>query len=203
MMADRSEAEILDAVSRGDTSAFEWLYDRYHQRVRLMAWRLSHRPDWIDDLVNEAWCRAFKQKERFRPSTSFPAWLAGILQNVYREQCRKSATTAAREGTSGEAIDDQAESGEMSPETVAGEAEVLESLNDCVSRLSDEEGHLIRLRFFQERPLRAISRELGIAESTIREGRLPSAIEKLRSCLKRKGIDFLRFFSAQEGSSGQ
>ncbi len=202
-MADRSEAEILEAVSRGDTSAFEWLYDRYHQRVRLMAWRLSHRPDWIDDLVNEAWCRAFKQREKYRASTSFAAWLAGIVQNVYREQCRKSAGAAAREGSSGDGIADQAESGEMRPETVAGEAEVLENLSDCVSQLSDDEGQMVRLRFFQEMPLRAMAKELGVAESTLRDNRLPAAIQKLRKCLKCKGIDFLQYFPAQEGRSDQ
>ncbi|MFH1419969.1 MAG: RNA polymerase sigma factor [Planctomycetota bacterium] len=201
-MADRTDAEILQAVSRGDTSAFERLYDRYHQRVRLMAWRLSHRPDWIDDLVNEAWCRAFKQRAKYRSSTSFAAWLAGILQNVYREQCRKSAGATARAG-SGDAVHDQAESEEMSPEAVAGEAEVLENLSDCVSRLPADEGRLIELRFFQEMPLRAMAQELGIPESTIRDNRLPTAIRKLRKCLKQKGIDSSRFFPAQEGRSDQ
>ncbi len=198
-MADRTEAELLQAVCAGDQSAFEQLYDRYHQQVQLMAWRICHRRDWIDDVLNEAWCRAFRQRRSFDPDRSFPVWLAGILQNVYREHCRKSPLTLHPT----EPGDERETAAEESPEHLAAEAEWLAALNDCVGRLKEGDAEIVRLRFFEDLPLRTVAQRLKIPESTLRDRRLPAAFEALRRCLAQKKIDISQFFPAQGGSSGQ
>ncbi|HVP12625.1 MAG TPA: RNA polymerase sigma factor [Phycisphaerae bacterium] len=201
-MADRSEAELGQAIRAGDQKAFERAYDLYHQRVRLMAWRISHRPDWVDDLVNEAWCRAFRQRVTYDPGIPFPVWMGGILQNVYREHCRSSRVrTAGGEATGGAA--GQAAVGPQSPAEIAAEAEWLEGLNDCVQRLEPKDAEIIRLRFFRDLPLRVVAKEVGIPESTLREVRLPAAYRALKKCLEQKKIRFSEVFHAQRAVSGQ
>ncbi len=194
-MPDRSEKELLQAVPAGDDRAFERIYDRFQQRIRLMAWRVSHRADWVDDLLNETWCRAFRGRKTYNPDRPFAVWMAGILQNVYREHCRKSPTTldSAVEvaQTAAGLIDDQ------SPEKIAAEAEVMEGLNECIARLDDADARIIRLRFFEDLTLRAIAKEVAIPESTIRNVRLPAAYTALRKCLDKKGIKFSEVFPAQ------
>ena len=88
-----TDEQLFEAIRRGDNQAFESIYDRYQQRGRLAAWRISHRPDWVDEILNESWCRAFKARTSYNGSRPFLVWFGGILQNVYREQCRKSPTT--------------------------------------------------------------------------------------------------------------
>lgn len=200
-MAERSEAELLAAIQQGDQAAFERLYDRYQQQVRLMAWRVSHRPDWLDDLLNEAWCRAFRQRCSYDSATAFPVWLAGILRNVYREHCRDSLRSggeaAASAAKGAQAVDS------ASPERLAAEAELLAGLNDCVGRLPEADRKLIQLRFFKALPLRAVAQEVKVPESTLREVRMPAAYEALRRCLQKKGLDFSSVFPAQEGGKDQ
>lgn len=201
-MTDAVESEFGEAIRSGDPAAFERAYDRYRQRVRLAAWRISHRADWVDDLLNEAWCRAYRQRESYRPEVSFPAWMSGILLNVYREQCRRSVAEG-RAGQDGSLAGREGSAAEPSPAELAAEAEVLEGLNDCVQRLAAEDAKIIELRFFRDMPLRTVAKEVGIPESTLRETRFPAAYRVLRRCLERKRIRFSQFFSAQEEGESQ
>jgi RNA polymerase sigma-70 factor (ECF subfamily) len=194
-MPDRSERELFEAVLAGDNQAFERIYDRYQQRTRLMAWRVSHRPDWVDDLVNETWFRAFRMRKTYKPDRPFAVWMAGILQNVYREHCRKSPTTLDSAAEVAQAAVGDIE--DQSPEKIAAEAEVLEGLNECIARLDGPDTRIIRLRFFDGLTLRAISKEVALPESTIREIRLPAAYTALRKCLDKKGIRLSEVFPAQ------
>lgn len=192
-MAEPTDAELFRAVHAGDDRGFERLYDRYCERARLVAWRVSHRGDWVDELLNEAWCRAFRLRQQFQ-GDRFLVWFGGILQNVYREHCRASPTTMGSPGASavGPTSEDL-----VHPEKIAAEAELLSGLNDCVSRLDPEEARLVRLRFFEGLTLRAIAQEVKTPEATIREQRLPGIFAKLRKCLEKKGIEFSQLSPAQ------
>jgi RNA polymerase sigma-70 factor, ECF subfamily len=197
-MADRSDVELSQAIRTGDQGAFERAYDRYQQRVRLMAWRISHRPDWVDDLVNEAWCRAFRQRTSYDPNVPFPVWIGAIIQNIYREYCRSSRARRA-----GDAPGGQEAATSPSPSEIAEEAEWLEGLNDCVQRLEPQDAEIVRLRFFRDLPLRVVAKEVGIPESTLREVRLPAAYRALKRCLEQKKIRFSGIFPARRTLPGQ
>lgn len=197
-MTDRPESELIKAARAGDEEAFARLYDRYQQRVRLVAWRVSHRPDWVDDLFNETWCRAFNQRTTYNSDYPFLVWLSGILRNVYREHCRKSHLKLTSDSEAGpEEIDD------LSPEKIAHEAEVLFGLNECLGALEAADATIIRLRFFKGMPLRAVAKEVKIPEATLRETKLPSLLRRLRHCLEKKEIEFSEFFSAHGSDQTQ
>lgn len=193
-MADRSEKQLFADVRAGDDSAFERIYDLYHQRVRLTAWRISHRPDWVDELVNETWCRAFEQRRRFNPDRSFLVWMAGIVLNVYREHCRESPTTLG-----GPTDLRPTQTADPSPETVASEAELLIGLNDCVARLAPQDAQIVRRRFFNGEALRLVAKEVNVPEATLRERDLPRILADLRRCMEAKGLKIADIFSAQGG----
>ncbi|MFQ5425238.1 MAG: RNA polymerase sigma factor [Phycisphaerae bacterium] len=194
-MPDTPDNALFDAVRTGDESAFAQVYDRYHQRARLLAWRVSHRSDWIDDLLGESWCRAFRLRASFDTSRPFLVWFGGILRNVYREHCRHSPTTLG--GVSDDPAGISARIDGIDPEKIAAEAELLAALDDCVGGLDAGEARLVRLRFFDGLTLRVVAKEVKIPESTLREHRLPAVFDKLRRCLSRKGIDFSQLSPAQ------
>jgi RNA polymerase sigma factor (sigma-70 family) len=196
-MPYRSDKELFEAVAAGDDRAFEVAYRRYQQRARLMTWGLSRRADWIDDVLNEAWCRAFRLRRSYDPAKSFPVWLAGIIRNVYREHCRSSPTTAEAYPEAGGGVDSQ------TPEQIAGRAELLAALEACVGRLEEVDAAIVRLRFFEGQPLRHVAQEVRLPESTLRDVRLPAIYRTLQRCLGEKGIQFSELFSAQERGESQ
>ena len=201
-MTDAAEAALLKAIASGNERAFEQAYDLYHERVRVMSWRIVRRGDWLDEIVNESWSRAFAGRTSYNPERPFLVWMAGILHNVYREHVRASPTTIGLP-TGDEDSTGRGETDGQNPEVIAGEAELLLALNDCFSRLSPEDARIVRLRFFENMTLRSIAKEVALPESTLREQRLPAALEQLRRCLKAKGVDFSQLFSAQTAGHSQ
>lgn len=193
-MTNPSDNELAEALQGGSDKAFERFYDRYQQQTRLMAWGLARRADWIDDLTNETWCRAFRLRRTYNPDRPFLLWLAGILKNVFREHCRNSPVTRD--------ADDQgrppAETDDRNPDSLVSEAELLVSLNECVANLAVGDQTIVRLRFFEEKSLRAVAQEVMIPESTLRDVRLPAILKVLRTSLARKGINLSEFFPAQD-----
>lgn len=200
-MADSPDKVLLEAAARGEESAFAQLYDRYHQRVRLVAWRISHRADWLDDILNESWCRAYNQRTRFDPERDFMVWVVGIVRNVYREFCRQGRLTVVSTEEAPQA--GEAESADLTPEQLAHEAEVIAELNNCVRELSDTDAEIVRLRFFENQSLRLVAAQVNVAEATLREIRIPAIQARLRRCLARKKIDISDFFAAQGGGQSQ
>jgi RNA polymerase sigma-70 factor (ECF subfamily) len=58
--------------------------------LRAFARGLSGRPDFADDLVQEAAIKAWSARERFTPGTSMRAWTFAILRNHYLSELRRN-----------------------------------------------------------------------------------------------------------------
>lgn len=68
--------------------------------LRAFARGLSGRPDFADDLVQEALIKAWTARERYTPGTNMRAWTFAILRNHYLSELRKSRRqTDLDEGT--------------------------------------------------------------------------------------------------------
>jgi len=57
--------------------------------LRAFALSLTYKPDAADDLVQDTILRAWKNLDRFEPSTNLQAWLFTILRNGFYSQYRK------------------------------------------------------------------------------------------------------------------
>ena len=201
-MADADESRILGRIAAGDDAAFEAAYTLFESRVRAVAWRIVRRSDWLDEIVNETWSRAYTSRTSYNAERPFLVWMAGIVQNVQREHARASPRTLGDVSPDADPHG-ASESNGQSPETLVSEAEVMLALNDCFNRLSPEDARIIKLRYFENMTYRSVAKELGIAESTLREQRIPAALEQLRRCLKTKGVEIPQLFSAQTEGLGQ
>jgi RNA polymerase sigma factor (sigma-70 family) len=128
--------------------------------------------------------------------------MAGIIRNVYREECRKSPLVLDRSDEES-GTERATEVDQLPPESMAEEAELLAGLHACVDTLSSEDAELVRLRFFEGLTLRAIGERIGVPESTLRDVRIPAMFKALRKCLETKGIRSSQLFAAQDRPSGQ
>jgi len=72
---DRTEAELIAAVLRGDSSSFEPLVQKYTPRVFATARRYARRESEIEDIVQEIWSKAFQKLGSFRGEAPFEHWL--------------------------------------------------------------------------------------------------------------------------------
>jgi len=58
---DRTEADLIAAVLKGDAASFEPLVQKYSPRIFGTARRYARRESEIEDIVQEVWMKAFQK----------------------------------------------------------------------------------------------------------------------------------------------
>jgi len=72
---ERTEAELIAAVLKGDTASFEPLVQKYSPRVFATARRYARRESEAEDIAQEVWLKAFHKLKSFRGDAPFEHWL--------------------------------------------------------------------------------------------------------------------------------
>jgi RNA polymerase sigma-70 factor (ECF subfamily) len=72
---ERTEAELIAAVLKGDAASFEPLVEKYSPRVFATARRYARRESEVEDIAQEVWLKAFGKLESFRGEAPFEHWL--------------------------------------------------------------------------------------------------------------------------------
>jgi RNA polymerase sigma-70 factor (ECF subfamily) len=72
---ERTEAELIAAVLKGDAASFEPLVQKYSPRVFATARRYARRESEVEDIAQEVWLKAFDKLKSFRGEAPFEHWL--------------------------------------------------------------------------------------------------------------------------------
>jgi RNA polymerase sigma-70 factor, ECF subfamily len=72
---ERTEAEMIAAVLKGDAASFEPLVQKYSPRVFATARRYARRDSEVEDIAQEVWLKAFDKLKSFRGEAPFEHWL--------------------------------------------------------------------------------------------------------------------------------
>jgi RNA polymerase sigma-70 factor (ECF subfamily) len=102
-MAWRMEADadsdnaLVRRARNGDFSAFERLFERHRTLVFRFAYQMVPRRDDAEDIVQEAFVRAYQNLERYRDEAKFTTWLLRIVTNLCTDQARMATRRQALE----------------------------------------------------------------------------------------------------------
>ncbi|HMK38240.1 MAG TPA: sigma-70 family RNA polymerase sigma factor [Bacteroidota bacterium] len=88
-MEPRSDIELVQEVRNGRRQAFTELMRRYQERVYWVARRIVGSHDDADDVVQEAFVKAYLALGEFRGDSSFYTWLYRIAVNLSLNALRK------------------------------------------------------------------------------------------------------------------
>ena len=74
---------LVDQARSGDVLAFQRLYQRHRERIYGLVWRLSGGDGALaEDLLQEAFVRAWQKLDSFRGESRFFTWLHRLSANV-------------------------------------------------------------------------------------------------------------------------
>jgi len=87
---------LVQQAQAGDQSAFEALYRLHVGRVNALCRRMLGDAHWAEDVVQEAFIRAWRMLGGFRHESSFGSWLYRLTVNVALLELRSTKRRRAR-----------------------------------------------------------------------------------------------------------
>ncbi len=85
-----SDESLVKRAREGDFDAFEVLFDRHRLLVYRFAYQMVNKRDDAEDMVQEAFVRAYQNLHRYRDEAKFTTWLLRIVSNLCTDQARMS-----------------------------------------------------------------------------------------------------------------
>ncbi len=175
----RDEADLLKKAQGGNLFAFEEIVRRYQRRAYAVAVRIVRRHDLADDVVQEAFLRAWQSLASFDLARPFGPWIARISANLAINHVR---SPQAREQELPEGHDETPASSGADPLRSVLEGEAQRVLEEALLALPDEQRAVFVLRTAEELSYREIAEALGLQVGTVMS-RLHRAREKLAAAL--------------------
>ncbi len=160
---ERTDAELIAAVLKGDAASFEPLVQKYAPRIFATARRYARRESEIEDIVQDIWLKAFERLESFRGEAPFEHWLMRLaVRTCYdslRVHQRNRETTFAELSAPEEDWLDRFVS---EPDTASEDAEAARQLIARVlEQLSPGARLVITLQEIEQRSVKEVSELTG------------------------------------------
>lgn len=187
-------ASAVKAAQNGEEAGFSFLYratwrDKYYIALKYM----GNDAD-AQDVLQEAYAKAFRKLDALEDPEKFPAWLGRIVANTAKNALEKKRPTPFTEleweedGSS--PVDDLEEDAvEAQPELAISRKETKELVRELIGSLSDEQRICVLLFYLEGQSVREIAEALDCSENTVKSrlnyGR--KAIRKQVEQLQKRG----------------
>jgi RNA polymerase sigma-70 factor (ECF subfamily) len=178
---------LVQACRAGQTEAFGLLVERHQDRLYPTILRLIGSAEDAEDVLQDAFVRAFEKLEQFHGESSFYTWIYRIAVNLalsgYRRRRVRGTYRPMRNGEvpSGEGPADV--SLDADPTAALERAERERAVESALNKLGPEHRAVVILKDFDGHRYEEISAILGVPVGTVRS-RLHRARCELRDHLR-------------------
>ena len=117
-----SDDDVVSRVRAGETGLYEMLMRRYNQRLFRVIRSVVMNDDEAEDVLQEAWVRAYEHLDQFAGRASFSTWVTRIAFHEALARTRKNRRWTPLENPEGE-IMAEAERRQTTAETPEMQAE--------------------------------------------------------------------------------
>ena len=151
-MGDRElDQELVERAQRGDKRAFGLLVVKYQRKLGRLLSRMIRDQSEVEDVVQEAFVKAYRALPNFRGDSAFYTWLYRIGINTAKNYLvamgRRPQVVTEIEVEDAENYDSGAELRTTdTPETELMSKQVAQTVNDTVAALPEELRTAITLR---------------------------------------------------------
>ena len=188
-----SDEQVVGRVLAGDTSLFEILMRRYNQRLFRVARAILAEDSEAEDVMQEAYVRAFRELANFRGEARFSTWLTRIACHEALARARKRQRLV-RIGEGGGGEPPEPPSKTAGPEREMENRELQAVLRDAVEVLPDPLRTVFCLREIEGLSTEQTADALDLSAENVRV-RLHRAKRSLRQTLdERIGREVRRLY---------
>lgn len=190
---------LIEKAQNGNQSAFAELLGYYRESLYFMLFKMVNSKEDAEDLTIEAFEKAFRKIDTYRPVYAFSTWLFRIATNHgidYIRSAEKRAHNISIDRTS-EYDNDFNKQVIIKEKSLNPEEEIIKSqqkkiLKNIIQKLPPDYRRIIVLRYFEEMSYGEISENLNLPLGTVK-ARLHRSRELLLSTLKKHNINDIKF----------
>lgn len=178
-----TEREIIEQVRAGNTRRYALLVDRHKDRALTLACRIVGHREEAEELVQDAFVRAFRSLDQFRGEAKFGTWYYRILYNL----CMTRVTRRRGKSEQMSVLDEneldrlQVEADEPSIDERLEQRELNELIADEINSLPEKFRSVVTLFYIQEMSYEEI---VSVLKEPI--GTVKTNLFRARNLLKRK-----------------
>ena len=182
------EPALVAAAQAGDLNAFDTLVGRYERKIFRLAQNITQNREDAEDVMQEAFLKAFEHLDEFQGNSRFYTWLVRIAVNQALMKLRKRRPNQV-------SLDEQVDTGEEliprdvedwgpSPMERFEQTELARILSSVIGELDPSFRIVFQLRDIEELSTEETAEALGLSVPAVKS-RLLRARLKLRTKLSR------------------
>jgi RNA polymerase sigma-70 factor (ECF subfamily) len=178
------DATAVAKARAGDEEAFRLLVERHSRALFKLAYRMTGNEHDAEDVVQDAFLKAYRSLDRFEERAQVGSWLYRIAANCAFDVLRRRQRRDSRL----ESLDDGDEVHEPAahgpgPDRLALGGDVRRHVEAALERMSPRERAAFVLRHFEGRSVKEIEAALGIDTTSVKQS-VCRAVRKAREVLR-------------------
>ena len=136
----KDESVLVAEAKAGSYAAFEELVNRYERKIYRLGLNITGSPEDAEDVLQEAFLKAFEHLPEFREDSRFYTWIVRIavnegLMKLRKRRSSKEVSFQDAEGDDGEPVVHDFTDWRPNPEQVLAQSELEDILQKAVRAL--------------------------------------------------------------------
>lgn len=183
-----NDEQLIAQVARGDTAAYEMLYDRYASAGLGLALKITGDQALAEEVLQETFWRVWRKADLFQNQRgAFTSWFFGIARNLSIDMLRRQRSQGQPVDESDRMIEQTADPSLDVPETAWLRVK-HQQMRAAIESLPNEQRYVIELAYFRGMTRQEIASATGEPLGTIHT-RARLALQKLRDELQMQGFE--------------
>ena len=165
--------EAVEKAKKGEESGYQYLYKQTYQKNYYVALSYMKQEEAAQDVLQEAYIKAFNSLEQLQDADRFPQWVARIVTTKALDELKKRKLVLFSQMENDEDGDSAAdwiedERLEAQPEISLDQKETSRLVQEMIAALSEEQKICILSFYMEEMSIKEIAEALGVSENTVK-----------------------------------
>ncbi len=192
-----SDSELVAEFKNGNQEAFDEIVTRHSERLYRTAYALLDSHHDAEEVVQEAFLRAYRALNNFRGDSSVSTWLQRIVTNLSRNKFQwnkrrgsevtRSISGIMKSDSGGEYEDILIPDNKLSPEREMNNRDITEGVSWAISQLPERLRPVVTLRYLHNYSYDEIAKALDCNIGSVKS-RLSRSRELLIDLLHNRGV---------------
>src|SRR5512139_396488 len=164
MLTVQDELTLLARARQLDPEALAHIHDTYYTSIfRYVAFRVGDHAT-AEDLTSEVFTRLLTAlRDKNAPQNTLRGWLYGVAARVVSDHHRQTYRAPQVE------LDESLASADHDPADIVDRKLTQESVKRAMQDLTEEQRHVLSLRFGSDLPIQEVARALGKSEGAVKQ----------------------------------